>query len=52
MNIKLVESEAFIDPVKTYGAELRFGSFLSCLAEGKTAYCHVMGGVVRKVEMT
>ena len=50
MNIKLVESEAFIDPVRADGAELRFGSFLSCLAVGKTAY--VMGGVVRKVEMT
>ena len=51
MNIKLVESEAF-DPVRTDGAELRFGSFLSRLAVGKTAYCHVMGGVVWKVEMT
>ena len=52
MNIKLVESEAFIDPVRADGAELRFGSFLSFLAVGKTAYCHVMDGVVRKVEMT
>ena len=49
---KLVEREAFIDLLRVMGAKFQgFYGFPSCLGVGETAYCHVLGRVVREVEM-
>ena len=49
---KLVELEAFIYLVRVKSAEFQgFYGFLCFLGVGETADCHVLGKVVRQVEM-